>query len=55
MGWSVKIGNTGQFTSVSGGLSIRFLHAGYLCPNHEKYTISPRFEQEEGDSYPKSN
>ena len=25
MGWSVKIGNTGQFTPVSGGLSIRFL------------------------------
>ena len=26
MGWSVKIGSSGQFTPVSGGLSIRFLH-----------------------------
>ncbi|MCK5468778.1 MAG: hypothetical protein KAI99_09715, partial [Cyclobacteriaceae bacterium] len=28
MGWSVNIGSYGQFTPVSGGLSIRFLQVG---------------------------
>ncbi len=38
MGWSVKIGSSGQFTPVSGGLSIRFLHKRIeQLPIHPKY------------------